>query len=183
MVEVVGWVVSHTNPLHDTSRSNIAGHGKRHDLFKLQCMNAKLQRSAGAFGGKPPAPIVGRKAPPNFDAGREVRLKVWNRQADKSSKRRNASNLDGPEAKAVLIEVCFYPQRERVTVFTPQERGQMLHHAPIGIKCRERFAIGWTPPPQTKTRGFELGVQATFARIFDMPRATSALQSGRLRIA
>ena len=156
MIEVVSRIVRHANPLHDTSRSDIAGHGKRHDLFKLQGLKAKLQRGTRTLCGIPPAPIVGCKAPSNLDARREGRLKVWNRQADKSSKRRHAPNLDGPETKAMLIEVCFYPQCERVTFHTPQDPRQLLHHARIAIQRRKRRAIGTTPSPQTKTGRFEL---------------------------
>lgn len=150
MIEVVSRIVRHANPLHDTSGSNIAGHGKRHDLFKLQGLKAKLQRGTRTLCGIPAAPIVGCKAPSNLDARREGRLKVWNRQADKSSKRRNAPNLDGPETKAMLIEVSFYPQCERVTFHTPQDPGQVRHHARIAIERREWLTIGRVPPPQAK---------------------------------
>lgn len=87
----------------------------------------------------------------------------------------------------MLIEVCFYPQCERVTFHTPQDPGQVLHHARIAIERREWLTIGRVPPPQAKAWRFELKrpvmIQATLARIIDRPRASSPLQSGRPTIA
>ena len=61
-------------------------------------------------------PVLGREAPADLDAGREVRLERRHDEPDEADERRHARHLDRPRAEAVAREVALGAPRERVAL-------------------------------------------------------------------
>src|SRR3954470_17677062 len=99
--------------------------------------------------------MVGAESPTDFYARRERCFEPRHGETDKTDKRRRAANLDGPKAKAVLIEIGIDARRQLVALPPRRRRGQKLINGGIGIQCGEGRQVGWLPTPKKQPFGLK----------------------------
>src|SRR5713226_2360250 len=104
MVEVVGEIVRHAQPLHDRHRSSVDHGRERDDLAQANPLEAIGNRGPCGLRGEPSAPVIARQPPTDFDRRSEMRRKVVQREADKADERGLSRYLDRPEPITALIE-------------------------------------------------------------------------------
>ncbi|HVA44988.1 MAG TPA: hypothetical protein VNH11_01260 [Pirellulales bacterium] len=128
---------------------NLDRHRERDDLLQLQVAKSELQCSLCTLRRIAPVPMSVAQSPANFDAGRERRIEAWCVKSDETGERRDAGNLNRPQAKTVPIEVCFNPLRHLVAFAPRQGARQKLHHARIGVQLGKNWPVAGQPTPQT----------------------------------
>src|ERR1043165_8789527 len=101
VIEIVGWVVRHAQFFHDPSGADVRQRGERNDFAESDLLESKRQRRAGALSPMPLVPKLEGQAPASLNAGCEMRLEPWNREADKSRKWGDIRDLDSPPPKTV----------------------------------------------------------------------------------
>jgi hypothetical protein len=138
MVEVLAGIVRHADFFHDAARAPIWDGRKGNNLREFQFIEAECQRRAGALGRVTIAPVFGGEPPTDFDGGCEVGFEWRMAKADESGKRRDADDLHGPQAEAVLVEVNLDAGGAGIALLTRQKAGEEFHHARIGIQ----FGVG-----------------------------------------
>src|SRR5262245_56653269 len=82
VVEIVCRGSCHPDSLHDGSRTPVRRDREGHDFFQSEAPETELDDGAVGLRGIAVAPVVVRQAPADLDAGREVCLEMWFRQAD-----------------------------------------------------------------------------------------------------
>lgn len=148
MIEVVGGIPHHADPLHDPSGAVVAGHRERDDLGHIERVEPKPEDRTCAFGRVPMTPMLRRDAPAYLHTRRKVRNEPWDGEADESGEWRDTGNLQRPQSEAVLLEVMLYARHEPIALFTRQQAGEELHHSRIGVHGREGAPVAGTPAAQ-----------------------------------
>ena len=105
MVEIVGRVVRHAQPLHHSARADVFRHRKRHDFIQPKLLESETDRSLRRFGGKAVAPMLECQPPTDFDAGSEMCLESWHVQAHVSDEIGAARDFDGPQAETTRFAI------------------------------------------------------------------------------
>ncbi len=105
MLEVLGGITPHPEALHHGPGARVRRHGDRYDLVERELAEGVVEAGAGRFGDIALAPVLARKAPADFDGGREVGLEGAVQEPYEARKGRNPWQLDGEEAVAVALEV------------------------------------------------------------------------------
>src|SRR5262245_34248592 len=125
--------MGHSDSLHNTAGAVIVLHCKRNDLFKLQLHEPNAKSSFSCFRCITLSPVFVSQPPANFDTGSKMCFKARQAQANKTNEWRGVQNLDGPEAKSMLVKVSIYSGDNRVAFCRRQNLGQKLHDARIRV--------------------------------------------------
>src|SRR4051794_27039977 len=99
----------------------------------MKFFEAERKYGSRGFGCIPTSPMFLCQSPADLDARWKMRLKRWNRKTDKPGKTIGFCNLNGPQAKTLLVEVSTNSHCQSVAFFTRQRRRKKLHDGRIGI--------------------------------------------------
>ena len=105
MVEVVGRIVHQADFLHHATRARVLWHGERYDSRQPNNVEPVRQRGPGALRRIPATPVFRSETPPDFDTWCEVRVEARHRETDETGERRHVIDLDGPQTKAIPVEI------------------------------------------------------------------------------
>ena len=141
MVEVLAWIVRHSEPLHHRLRAQVADRGERHQLVERQHPECKRRGATGGFGGIAASPRRVSEAPTDLDRRREVRLEARPSQSGESEELARAPLLECPKPPTVSFESRLDPIDQLVALRSRERRREVLHHGRIGIERRERRSI------------------------------------------
>src|SRR5215467_7285182 len=75
------------------------------------------------------------------------------RQPDESSERGDARDLNGPQAKAVQLEMLVDMFGQRVAFLSAQHPGKVFHDTRVSIECGKRLPVDRTPSAEDETLG------------------------------
>ena len=148
MVEIVGGVVTHAKPLHHPPRWLVDDRRERDDLIELERVEAVGDCRAGGLGRVAVAPVGARQSPADLDRRGEVRPKAGLVEADEANERRDADDLDCPQAPAALGECRAREGGERIAVAPRHRRGEVPHRVRIPVQGGERLEIVIAPLPE-----------------------------------
>lgn len=164
VLEVVGRVVAHPEPLHDPPRRFVAGRGEGDDLVQTELLEAVRNRGPARLGRVAAAPVLAGEPPPDLHGGREVFLEARPGEPDEADEARPVRDLDRPQPPALLLELPADVLRERVALGARQGRHEMAHRLVVGVQGREGLEILLAPLPQQEALGAELGHAAMIGK-------------------
>jgi predicted nucleic acid-binding Zn ribbon protein len=72
-----GHVHLHAQTLHDCTRADVRGHGKRYNFWQSQYLEANVQSASGGFSGEAFTPVRLRQSPQNLNARRYGQIILW----------------------------------------------------------------------------------------------------------
>ena len=120
VVEVVGRVARHPDPLHHGPRADVRRDGERHDLLEPSLLEPEREGGPRGLGRVAVAPGLGRQAPADLDRGRERRLEVRRGQPGEADERPVRAPLQRPQPEAVVGPPPHDPVDERVALLARQ---------------------------------------------------------------
>lgn len=145
MVEIVCWVVMHSDSFHDGAGAEVGGDGEGDDLWKAEDVETVAKRGEGAFGGVPAAPVFMSDAPADFDCGSKVSLERYVVEADESDELGDFGNRNGPWSPFLPLEDFCEFLCEAIALGTVEELGEVLHDAGVGVEAGKGLKIGFSP--------------------------------------
>src|SRR5438045_1586955 len=148
MIEILGWVAPHAEPLHDRLRAPVRHRREGDDGGKAERPEPVGDDQPRRLGRIAVTPVIERKPPTDLDAGREMRREARDREPDEADERGNARHLDGPETEAMLRKMRLETVDQRIALTAVGVSGEELHDAGIGIEGGERRPIGIAPAAQ-----------------------------------
>jgi len=148
MIEIIRGRMDHADSFHHTTGPLVLWNRKRDNLGQVQALEAEDDGGTTALGRVAVAPMFDRESPTNLDTRREMRLKRRNREAHEPCKRYDTRNLDGPQTKAVVIEVPFNAIDQSIALVASEHAMKVLHDAWVGIHGGEHSAICGNPSPE-----------------------------------
>ena len=113
------------------------------------------QRCHGRLGGVTVTPRGPRQPPPEFDSG-ERHPVVHGGQTREADELAGRSDIHGPEAKAVVIQVVLEVQNPGGGLLEGQQRSEELPDLRVGVHRRPRREIGFPPAAHDQSLGADL---------------------------
>ena len=107
MIEIFGWIMHHTQLLHNAARTNVRWHCETHNLLQLKHVPGMFQDGLGGFGCQPLAPYLSCQPPPDFHARGEMRVKGWHTQPNEAGKSAVRSEFRRVQSETMLLEMGF----------------------------------------------------------------------------
>ncbi len=156
MVEVVGGIVAHTQPLHHSAGLIVDCSRERDDLVAAESIKAEGQRRAGRLGCIAVTPVATVKPPSNLNGWREVRFEPRLIEPDKTDERSDIDELDGPQSPTLAGDHGLNMGGELVALRLGQRRWEVPHDLGIRVESCERIEIGLPPLSEQKTWRREL---------------------------
>jgi hypothetical protein len=152
MVEVVGGIVGHAEPLHQALRARVGEGGEGDKGIEVKDFEGVADDFATAFCGEALAPGVRGKAPADFDAGSEVCVEIGDGKTDVADEGIAGAEFGGAEAEAVELEVGLDAVRELIALLAGEYARHKFHDAGIGIEAGEGRAVGIAPMAENEPR-------------------------------
>ena len=153
MLKVIGWIVSHTEAIHDSPGSGVCRHGERYQLPERESLKAVANDGFRTFGRQAMAPGLGGEPPANFHAWSKGCLKGWHRESDKTYEAVALARFHSAQTEAMLLEMAFYPLYKQITLFSRKDLRKELHYLGICVHASEGFVIGFPPAAQNQALG------------------------------
>jgi hypothetical protein len=143
VIEILGRVVAHPEPLHHPPRALMTDGGQGHDLPQADDLKAETQRLTGGFRRVPVGLRLRCQPPADLDARREGGLEVPVGQAGEAQEGPVHLPLDGSQPVPATVELRLDPLGEEVTSGAVEGVRQGPHDVGIRVEARERLLRAW----------------------------------------
>src|SRR3569832_578183 len=160
VIEVLGGIARHAQPLHHAPRTDVVGGGEGHDLEQTQEDEAERQRGTHRHRGITVAPEWMGQPPAELDArigGPKGRREFWDHQAGGPDERRHAGHFDRPQTETVARHVGSVAGGGRVALVQTERRAIWRHHPRSAVQGREGGDVIRPPRPQQQPVGRQRG--------------------------
>src|SRR5438132_7636076 len=112
MLEVVGRIVAHAEPLHHSPGRRVEVRRERHDLLQAELIEAVAERRPARLGRIAVAPMLAPQPPADLDGGSEVLLEARPCEPHEADEARAPHNLDRPQPPALVLDLPAGTLRE-----------------------------------------------------------------------
>jgi hypothetical protein len=160
-------IADHSNLFHDAARTQVGWDRERDEAGKVENLEGIACDGARTFGGESLSPGGMGEPPADLDDLRRVGLglgrgrkqkggiEARDGEANIANESASRAKLSGEETEAVLVEMGFDAVGEGVGLSGGEGRGEVLHHARVGVDGAEGLAVSGSPGPEDKARGGE----------------------------
>jgi hypothetical protein len=170
MVEVIGWIVAHPQPLHHSAGLVVDCGRERDDLVAAESIKAEGERRAGRLGCVALTPGATVQPPSNLDGWCEVRFEPRLIEADKTDERSAIDKLDGPQSPTLAGNHRLNMGGELVALRLGQRCWEVPHDLGIRVESSERIEIGLPPLSEEKTWRRELRHRVIVTVVYAAPQ-------------
>ena len=147
MVEIVGRIAGHAEPLHDSNRPYICRRRERNDFGQAYSTESVGECRPCGLCCETSTPISTVEPPADFNSGREMSLEVRHRQTDEAYEWSFVRRFNRPEPITELIELSLNQFHHRIGFVSAHYTWKLLHNDGIGVEFGERLAIDLPPSP------------------------------------
>jgi len=133
MRKVIGRVVRHAQPFHDSPRAMVRNRREGDDLVQPELLEAKGEGGACALSGVPVSPVFACEAPTDLHGRGEVGVKARLSQTYEAEEWGALYDLNRPQTPASVLN---HPSRalcESVALRASERRREVAHHLRVGI--------------------------------------------------
>jgi len=156
VLEVLGRVVGHRQPLHHGTAAEVPLEGEGHDLVQPQTPERQVERRPRRLGRVTVAPGGVREPPADLGAGRERCLERRSREPREADELPCVAHLERPEPVAVGREPLRTAVELGVGLRPGQRCREVLHDDRVRVERSKRIAVLLAPLPQEESLGDRL---------------------------
>ena len=137
VVEVVGRITVHAEPLHHRDRRDVEDRRPGEDRLEVADLEPEAQRGPSRFGRVAVAPSRSSEPPTDLDGRGERCLEGRRRQTCEAQERAVLAALDRPLADAGRLEPRLDALDESIALLTRERTWEVAHDGRVRIQRRE----------------------------------------------
>jgi hypothetical protein len=153
MIEVLGRVAVHPDPLHDPDGSLVEHRGPREDLGQSGDLETVPKRLPGSFRCVTLAPRLRSEPPADLGGRRERGFECVNQEAREAKKARRVPALHHPQTVPMLREPSLDSPHEVLGLVATQRTGEIVHYLGVRVHRGEGFEVCLAPRPEDEPLG------------------------------